>query len=663
MLLISFSILLMGFLASLGIIKVLVNRVLCSRFSLEEQWLPQLSWGWLIYFLIFKFARWRALSIEPVRLTYLTISLTSLGFIGFWLCRNYFSRKRQLFTPETIEWLKSFFPYLAVFAVMASLDIYLEFPSDPLVHLQHIQAWEKVALMDFGSGRTYSRFIYFFQNWLFRYSDLSMGTRTGMLLFGATLQTMLFWQFVRLTKLLTHNVILGWFGGLMSLAYFGYDAFSFYRYTTFGGATVAYICCLEGFILIVAAFFKEEIKYLLLLPPILFFCYGNHEQEALLQLNAIVGISFLMLLFRRQHFTKKMLRLMSTIAAFTFIFTIYTLFAKDPLGHNIDVLNDFNLTVLLNLDGRYAVIHDPAVLNLMTGFLGWFSAIAAAIVLIMNRQSRQLDIAAAITVWPWIVLLNPIGIEVLERYMSSQVFHRLIYGSMYWLFPLVAFPTAWEVLKRHSILLEKPEQRPLKFFLSKERVTYLLAAILVTLAFIHEAPVRGKMSHIFYRPPAHLDGRNLREPIRYLRQSAQDDCFIVQNDNSQSLPILSWVLSDPYTSAYLSGTGYFYTAANRFGAPGFESIYIPMNTSVTQQDINYESFIATLKQHNICYIVIYIPQKSVHSKTGLWVGHWSVDYADTRKFYSSDFIDWVSNNPQDFDLVYKNQETTIFKVQ
>ena len=131
---------------------------------------------------------------------------------------------------------------------------------------------------------------------------------------------------------------------------------------------------------------------------------------------------------------------------------------------------------------------------------------------------------------------------------------------------------------------------------------------------------------------------------------------------SATLAIRSWVLSDPYTNTYLAGTGYFYTVSDRFGSPGFESDQIPLSTTVTQQEMSYSDFLSKVKEYNICYVFIHLTQQEVKSKTAEWVGHWPVSHADTRKFYSSDFIDWVSNNPQDFELEYENKESKLFKV-
>ncbi|MGD1862014.1 MAG: hypothetical protein ACFB0E_18855 [Leptolyngbyaceae cyanobacterium] len=659
-----FGIFLVGFLASLGMFKVIVNTPLRQKFNFEEHYLPQLSWGLLIYFLIFKVARWCAAPSKLIRVGYETLAIASLISLVIWLCWQCFSLEHRSFLINRFERKKTFLSILLVFLFMVSLGAYLEFPSDSIFHLNSIQAWEKVTLMDFGLGsKTYDRFIYFFQHWLLGYSDLNLGVRSGLVLWGAALQTMLFWQFVRLTRLLTNSIVLGWFGGLMSLGYFGYSAFSFYRYTAFGGATIAQICCTEGFILIFAAFVKEEIRYLILLPPILFFCYGNHEQETLLLINALVGISGLLLLFRRREFTRKLVWLMSLIVFLSSIFTAYILITKEPLARNLGpVSSRVNLTVLFEINGIQAVVHDFSILNIMTGFLGWGAAVMAFTFLCFKKSSRNLDVISAVAVWPWLFLLNPIGIKVLDRYMISDVFHRLIYGSLYWIFLIVSLPYVLKLLKGESFLSARFQMiNRILINFKENHMAYFLAALLVGISWIQSAPVYGKTSHLFLKPEAHLDGRNLTEPIQYLRQVAGEHCFDT-NADSTVLPIRSWVLSDPYTNAYLSGTGYFYTVSNRFGRPGFESPQVPLSTLITQQEVSYQDFLKRMKEYNICYIFMYSTSNKVESKSAKWVGHWAIDYADPQNYYSSDFIDWVSNNPQDFELEYENKESKIFKV-
>ncbi|MEM9815882.1 MAG: hypothetical protein AAF827_05675 [Cyanobacteria bacterium P01_D01_bin.6] len=665
MLSLKFGVIFTGFLASLIISRVFVNTLLKRFLRFEEDILPQLSWGFLAYFLIFILARCLAIPVNLVTSTYEILAIASLIFLIFYWSRKFFISEREWLISRIYRLGKIACPYLIFFVIAAGLGTYLEFPSDPTHHLQGIQGWEQALYMDFGLGsKEYDRFIYFFQHWLLRYSNLNIGVRIGLNLLGAMLQTMLFWQSVRITKLLTNNVFLVWLGGLMSLGYFGYDAFSFYRYTTIGGATIAHICCLEGFILIISVFLKEEIKYFFLLPPILLFCYGNHEQETLLQLNAIVGISCLMLVFRRNNFTQKMLKIMMLIVVLASVLTAYILLAKEPLDINLtNIMNgDFNLTILFEVNDRPIIIHDFGMLNIMTGFLGWCSALLAIMLLISKTSCRKLDIMAAITVWPWIVLLNPIGIELLERYMHSGVFHRLIYGSLYWLFPIVALPHLWSLfIKTRSLNYVFQSKISLVSASSRNLVSYFLISLLVVLSFIPNLPIQGKMAHFFLKPEPYLDGRNLQAPIQYLRQNTPNKCLDARLD-SAALPIRSWVLSDPYTNTYLAGTGYFHTGSNRFGSPGFESDEIPLSTTVTQQEMSYSDFLARVRKYNICYVFIHLTQQEVKSKTAQWVEHWPVDYADTKNYYSSDFINWVSNNPQDFELEYENKESKLFKV-
>lgn len=657
--------LLLATFASILILNYWINAILQSFFPFESKYLPFFSWGFLVYFSVYRITRYFPAPTESVRAiyTFIAIFVPLIALIhNTSRSELYFRIKKSIFEEYWTVCL-----ILVFLLCMILVGPYLEFPADSIIHLQRIQAWEAVIQMNYGRHYTiYSRFAYFFEHWLLKPSSLDLGNRSGILLLIPLLQTILFFQFIRITRILTQSQILGLFGGVISLGYFGYSAFSFYRYTALSGAGLAFICCFDGFILIIAAFSKEKIRYLLLLPPILLFTWGNHPQETLLQLNAIVGVSFALLIFRHRYFMKKFRFLMLLIIGVSLVFAIFTCLYREPLSHNILSTNkDLLLNTLPIFNGNMNIrYHNLKILNTMVGALGWLAMIGALINLVFNRSSsKEISIASALCVWPLLVVLNPIGIEILERFIPVETFHRLIYGSVYWIFLILLVQEATRKVNlklnasniKHSCSDHKVKKTSQKYICG-------IIVLFILLAWIPVNPIQGKMKHVFLKVNESMDGRDLKESIEYLRKSTPEICTdpILRPG---LLPIRSFILSDPYVSNYLSTTGYFYTVTGRWNLfPGFESIETGIRVSVDKTDFDYASFVEAISNNNICHVILHHQIGEIDSIMGRVVGHWSPDHAAVKQYYSDDFIEWITDNPNDFQLVFENVTTKIFRV-
>jgi hypothetical protein len=328
--------------------------------------------------------RWMSAPVESVRLFYTGIALLVPTLSGVWYLSNPHASvwQRQRIDLPLDPWTLLL---VGVFiGVMIYVGPYLEFPSDPVDHLAFIQSWEKARWMNYIYSDSYysSRFVYFFEHWLLQPSGLSFGNRTGLLFLSPALQGILFWQFIRITKILTNNTILSQLGGLMSLGFFGYNAISFYRYTVLAGTLLAYIIFLEGLILIISSFSKEEWRYLFLLPPLLAFCWQNHPQETLLQLNGMIGICITLLLFRYKGITPRFRNIMALITIIVITVSVFILFKREVLSENIAS----PLISYYKLFGWNINLLQLQHLNLMLGGLGWFAILSAALILLFNPQ-------------------------------------------------------------------------------------------------------------------------------------------------------------------------------------------------------------------------------------------------------------------------------------
>ncbi|MBD1806541.1 hypothetical protein H6F98_13905 [Microcoleus sp. FACHB-SPT15] len=592
--------------------------------------------------------------VESVRLFYTGIALLVPTLAGVWYLSNPHASvwQRQRIDLPLDPWTLLL---VGVFiGAMIYVGPYLEFPSDPVDHLAFIQSWEKARWMNYIYSDSYysSRFVYFFEHWLLQPSGLSFGNRTGLLFLSPVLQGILFWQFIRITKILTNNTILSQLGGLMSLGFFGYNAISFYRYTVLAGTLLAYIIFLEGLILIISTFSKEEWRYLFLLPPLLAFCWQNHPQETLLQLNGMVGICITLLLFRYKGITPRFRNIMALVTIMVITVSVFILFKREVLSENIAS----PLISYYKLFGLNINLLQFQHLNLMLGGLGWFAILSAALILLFNSPNRNLDIMAGLCIWSIVILYNPLSIEVLLRFIPTDVFSRLIYGSIYWIFIVIFIQDLHNKIRKiDNVLMVKAN-----ILLKNKILPYIVILILFSLSGIPGYPVYGKVRHLGLKVDPRLDGSNLQPTIEYLRLHTPKSC-VDPYPNPAYLPIMSYVLSDSYVNTYLVGTGYFYIVTNR---RDIKLDNVPsVDSTVSDNDtIDYSSFRNSIKSKKICYVILYVQTEELHSWVGAVLGHWRIDHARTQRYYSANFIEWVTKNPQDFELVFTDNLIRVFKV-
>lgn len=654
-----------GFFISVILLNHWVNLLLIRRTFFELKYLPCFAWGWFVYLAIYMIGRWASASVESVRLIYTAMALLIPTLAGVGYLSNPHASMWQRRRRDLPLDLGTMLLVSAFIGGMIYVGPYLEFPSDPVEHLYRIQAWEKVLRMNYNAddySESVSRFAYFFEHWLLQPSHISLGNRTGLLLLSPILQGMLFWQFIRLTKLMTNQTTLSWLGGLMSLGYFGYSAASFYRYTVLGGALLAYLIFLEGLILIISFYLKEEWRYLFLLPPLLVFSWNNHQQETLLQFNSVVSICTALVIFRYRTISPRISHVMLIVIFALLAICVFIAFNKTVLDINGATMSTFLVSVSTPWGGKMQ-FHRFEPLNQMMGVLGWLSMISAVLVLFLNRPYRNLDIMAGLCISPLIVLWNPLLVEVWLRFSLIDVSHRLIYGSLYWLFPVVFLQHICQIYCNSTntwvyatIFNYLPK---IKLSVLNKFSLYIIIIFFIILSWIPVEPIRGKMSHLSIKVDSRLDGSNLKPTIEYLREHASQKC-LDPYPNANYLPIRRYILSDSYVNTYLLATGYFYAVTNRRESEGYESPFLGLTVYPNEQ-FSYYEFIETIKKNQICYVVLYLQTQNLYSWMGAVLGHWSTDSARTIHYYSPKFIKWITENPQDFELVFEDDVIRVFK--
>ncbi|MBF0289403.1 MAG: hypothetical protein HQM14_16425 [SAR324 cluster bacterium] len=668
-----FLIQLLGFFGSLLILTSWINRILSRRSYFDHKFLPCFAWGWCVYFLVYILgSRWSA-SVEMVHLIFtgMAFGIPCLAGLWYWVrCSPAGPQRRSHNLP--LE--KGTLLLVGLFVgAMINVGPYLEFPSDPLYHLSATQSWETARWLNVVEDRP-SHFVYFVNHWLLQSSNISWGERGGVAFLTAVLNGMLLWNFIRFTRSFSQNVWVGWGGGLASIGFFGTSIFSYYRYYALADSFVAYLVFLEALLLVCACFFKERFRHLFLLPPLLAFCWQNHPQEVLLLINAAGGAGILLLLFRYQKLSGYFRKPLVVIVGLGFLgFLLVFSLTKAPI---VSQEEEFYLQKIMDglLESSLYVIRFARLNNVM-GIAAWIAMVGAAIVLFLSQSSKKLSILAALCLWPLVVLWNPLAINLLLRALpSSSVLYRLIFGSLYWVF-LVVFlefvfahrPWLFRLFPWLTFL--KGGNRYLLRHLKMPAVLVLFLGI----TLIPYAPVRGKIPHLFTKTEMELDGRELNQVIRFLRHEAPLRCVDPLLGNKYR-PVRRFILSDPYINQYLLATGYFYTMTDRWRIifpvepehRDFPNQFILRWFNDISKKLEGSSripvFPDVLREHSICYVLLYSGNSVPISRMGALSGHWAPDFVNSRHDYSQKLFFWISKYPQDFQLVFEDQSVQLFKV-
>lgn len=645
-----------GFFLSVLFVNHWINCLFSQTRFYDSRALPKFAWGWLLYFFIYFIGFITASSVDLIRIIFtgLSFSIPLMGAILFISNLNIIKLKKYQFAYSTRNEL-----LLTFLLIMGLLYIgpYLEFPSDPVEHLIRIQSWESVNVINQNTSFNQDRFIYFLNHWLLQGTGVDLGNRSSIHLLSALLAGMLFWQFTQLTKFFLTSPKYAWLGGILSLGLFGTNLFSFYRYYVLAPSFVAYLVFLEMVILISFFFFKEQFRYIALLPPLLIFCWQNHPQEVLLICNAWVGICFIyQFIFSKKllpHF-KWFLHGMTGIIVIVSVF----IFTHDSPLFSFDLRPVEGITSQgPTLWGWQMEILRFSRLNDVLGILGWFMMIVSLGILIFQRKNKKLVILAIMCLWPLLVLWNPYAIDILKKAINAKVFHRLAYGSIYWVLLISLIPLLYRqrwALFPHFLVRHTP---PANYIIGS------LALLVSMIAFLPQFPTYGKMPHLWIRTNSSLDGKNLSEAIQFLRKEAMTEC--VDPYPLSNRPIRTYVYGDRYVNAYLKSTGYFHVITDRWETP--LSIFTQTNPQLIDnkfqnldQGFDKVSFSNFIKQQQVCYVVLFPQENSPLSWVGATSGHWPANYVHTKPSYTPQFLSWMTN--KHFKRVFHKRNIQIFKV-
>ena len=259
---ISFISKLLLFYFSLFVISSSLNQYLAKRYSFQLKYLPKVSWGFSVYFLIYIVSFQLEFFIWQVHLALTIVILLSICiFVGTYMIYGTLSKWQflvHLVLSQKILLAAGF--TLAV--VMVIQGVYLEFPSDPVHHLLFTQDWSTA--LQFGQESVYDNlkktsFTYFINNWLLQNSGLAEGSYSGLNLLTGLLTGLFFFQILKFISLWISSKSLILLGGLSSFLLFGVSDFSFYKYYTLAPVFYTYLIFLETLVLLIISIFKKSI--------------------------------------------------------------------------------------------------------------------------------------------------------------------------------------------------------------------------------------------------------------------------------------------------------------------------------------------------------------------------------------------------------------------
>lgn len=652
---------LLGFLISLLVLSSWLNTILTRRFHFSNKFLPQFAWGWCVYFLIYILGCQISAPVEAIRFLFTGMALGVPIIAGIW---KILGRPEILQAPafsRTILKDKGAFILAVLFGGgMGYIGPYLEFPSDPLFHLESIQAWETLRWMDGSRGRA-THFAYFLHHWLLQPTQISLGDRSGLAVLCAVLQGMLLWNFIRFTRFFTNNTWVGCFGGVASIGLFGFNIFSFYRYYVLADTFIAYLVLLEAFGLMCCYFFKERSRYLFLMLPLMVFCWQNHRQEVLLLLNGGIGVGVLLLLFRYKCLSRSF-RIQWTVLiglSLSGMVVVLVFFPSPP--HLFQEL--YLQQVMEGIFKRPFYVISFSRLNDALGLGGWL-AVISSLGILLGSQAKKLAILAAMCLWPLLVLWNPLAVAVLHKAIPSDVLYRLVYGSMYWIF-LVIFV---EHLYGYRYLLFGQMSWPLlahsnlPYHFRQLGLIVVLSLLLLGTSLISQSPIRGKIPHLLTKADAHLNGKDLEPMIRYLRQTSPSHCIDPYLEETH-FPLRSFILSNSYINSYLLMTGYFYTISNRWGMQEPFKLLEELKMLIRAgKETDLKTFPEVLKKQHICYVVLSTNDSVSNSPLGRLSGHWPPDYVKSQHRHSKKLHQWIKEYSQHFQLVFQDTAVQVYQV-
>jgi hypothetical protein len=512
----------------------------------------------------------------------------ALNLLGVGLAFSFLTRQRTaLFTRETLFWG-------GLFLSLWIPGAYLEFPSDPWEHLQRINQWEHIQLIEDAIYPQKMASLWFYS--LLKWIPISH-RRFGLDLLSAFLQTAMLFQFHKIfdrfevTREHRKLHVLG------VLVLFGTNLFSF-RYYAFSTTIIAYIAYLTG----LHAFFdflSGKRKALWGFLVALLVAITNHRQEVfyLVVSGGVLGLFHVLRNMIRPNL-KNYLLLVAAIGG---------LIGVGPLS--IREFPNFYNHFGRELFTSFGVLKvwSPSLPFIQTWGVHGLLALVLSFVFF-----RSLLPFSALTLYPLLFLVTPLGFVSLSPFLTHATdAYRVLY----------AFPTSVALLGGLSLLVQKLGPQPLP----RKTQSAILVVALTLLSLSPEYPWRGRLAFQFYRPSSTVTLARLEELALWIRENRNWDpnCPIL-TDRATRFALVAFLGSNRPLDRFVDSPN--------------------LNTLTTPEGVNEE-----FQRGKYCGILILDPEKIAieHNSPDSWVprlsGHWSPLRSDPISLRSKGFERAVEN--------------------
>jgi hypothetical protein len=403
---------------------------------------------------LYLLARVGHLPIQPVRTVFIVLHVVNGLLFVVWL------------VPKLRHANWRIVPFwIALAALFLVPGAYFEFPADPWGHLERIYSWGTLTAVH--EHHAVNKFAYFWAwTWL---GEVPIESRPPALTaYTAFWQLLLALQFYRIARVLGFSP--GWalaqvFG---TVALFGTNLFSFYRYYALGSTPLAYIAYLYG---LGRALEPGRPPLRRLVAPIAIatvVAWANHGQELLFlaimvpAVLAFEGISAMPALRRRRVLAIGA----GVVVGSVVVGACLRAWWPSVYGPGVDAVSPL---------GVYPLWNARSVFFETLAIPGWLGVLAACAV------ARVRPRLALVTLWPvGLLLLPPFVLFVSLTFPDTYIVYRVLY----------AFPISFALVGALESLTPSWTLRTVS------------ALALVCLSLVPTWPVRGRLYFQLYVPPA-----------------------------------------------------------------------------------------------------------------------------------------------------------------
>ncbi len=564
------------------------TRIISNCLGNNNQISPSFSYGLFLVTITFLTLNWFNVPINTINNTIIFIfGLANLVYLSILLKRGKEWRTKLSCHKEIV------IISIIFFTVLLYVGAYIEYPSDPVVHLKHINYFLRNNQSSIPTNSLFAEKyspLYYLSALFFKYSNPLYENRIILDFYAAIMSCVLLFSFYRLYLFVFESKEIIIWGCLFSLLFLGTSIFSYYRYYVLSNALFNYVIYLEALLFIIGFIKEKRATYVLSIFLSILITYINHKQESLFVLVSSIGIIIFLGLFYR--YKKHNLKIKVTVLIALLLCLI-------------SFMSYFNMSILDLKSCSIFSKHSSIYLTLGTiGFLAIAVIIIYSIFMIPKIVQRGtvsiLNSFFVICISPIVFIIFPITYTLFTKVAIPWTIYRLIYTTHYWVFlPFLLSLTIYKIFGNRR--LSRIGLRGILF-------------VLVTFSFIPVPVIGGRSYNLFYIPERNQDGKNLSTLFPLLKKRRCQK-----------------VITDAYTSQYIT------------------VFSIEFHAQQYRYDDNWllskapkVSLTALKSQLAGTRCIVYNKGRKCHSSMGEISGHWKAGICNPSTHYSKTFLESLS---------------------